>query len=283
MKTLTGHTAAISNLCFSPDGNTLASGCEDGTVLLWDIDSSIDETALTEDNPFIIIEENSEFQNRASQIRQFLWNDPDRADGHKEAVCLSISFPNYQMFYSIRESEKTKGVKDSQWVILLLDPKVLWELDGAFCQRNAAHKTVSSIPLEDRRKPEALKGMFEDFYNIRHQDLQIPDPYLMHPKAAYPTHPQAEVLVFAPIPVQFIKAIHFWHETTLEKCRNSSAESYSQMLSVNQQYFTYRTDYEVWRLANFNSEGIPLSYFNGNDDNEEIDRHPDINDNDIPF
>lgn len=216
--------------------------------------------------------------------QDFLFNDEDRADSNKEAVCLSISFPNYQMFYSIREEKKeTQEANDSQWVILLLDAKVLWELDCAFCQDNAARRAVSSIPLKDRRKPEALKGVFGDFYNIRHQDLQIPDPYLKHPKDAYPTHPQAEVLVFDSVPVQFIKAIHFWDETTLEKCRSSYAENYSQMLSVNQQYFTYRTDYEVWRRANFNSEGIPLSYFNSDNDDDEIDRASDLNEDDIPF
>lgn len=114
-------------------------------------------------------EGNSEFQNRASQIQQFcverditllchftrienlhsilqqgllgrnlletrrqqfLFNDHDRVDGHKEAICLSISFPNYQMFYSIREEKKeTQEANDSQWVVLLLDAKVLWELE----------------------------------------------------------------------------------------------------------------------------------------------------------
>jgi hypothetical protein len=37
--------------------------------------------------------------------QQFLFNDPDRIDGHKEAICLSISFPNYKMFYPIREDK----------------------------------------------------------------------------------------------------------------------------------------------------------------------------------
>ena len=207
VKTLTGYTANISSLCFSPDGNTLASGYEDGTVLLWDVDSGSDKKTPPDNNPFIIpesyvdnsinetllAEKDSEFQNRASQIQQictergittlihftrtenlqgilqegllgrrlleargqqFLFNDHDRVDGHKNAVCLSISFSNYQMFYSIRESKKkVEGVNDSQWVVLLLDTKVLWELECAFCQRNAAHKAVSSISLEDRRKP----------------------------------------------------------------------------------------------------------------------------------
>ena len=132
--------------------------------------------------------------------QDFKWNDPDRADKHPEAICLSISFPNYKMFYLIREEKKmTNEANDPPWVVLLLNAKVLEELECVFCQQNAAHKTVSSIPLEDRKKPEALKGMFGDFYNIRHQDLSIPDNY--------PTHPQAEILAFNRIPARYINKV----------------------------------------------------------------------------
>ena len=37
--TFTGHTAIVYSVAFSPDGNTIASGSEDGTVL--DVESSL--------------------------------------------------------------------------------------------------------------------------------------------------------------------------------------------------------------------------------------------------
>ena len=43
--TLTGHTETITTLVFSHDRKTLASGSEDGTVLLWDWDKIIDQAA----------------------------------------------------------------------------------------------------------------------------------------------------------------------------------------------------------------------------------------------
>ncbi|RKU17955.1 hypothetical protein C6503_10130, partial [Candidatus Poribacteria bacterium] len=35
--TLTGHTGGVNNVVFSPDGNTVASGSHDGTILLWEL------------------------------------------------------------------------------------------------------------------------------------------------------------------------------------------------------------------------------------------------------
>ena len=192
---------------------------------------------------------------------QFLWNDPNRYDRCPEANCLSISFPNYQMFYGIRERKKEiEGVNDSQWIVLLLDAKVLWELECAFCQLNAADNAVTNIPLEGRKRSEALKGMFADFYHIKHQDLSIPENY--------PTHPQAEILVFDTIPVEYIKKILFSNEAPLDQWLTDTKFSDNE-LSEYEFYtdkcsFSARRDYAKWRPKNFDGDGIPLSYIGKN-------------------
>ena len=144
------------------------------------------------------------------------------------------------MFYSIREKKKeTQEANDSQWIVLLLDAKVLWELDCAFCQRNAAHNAVLRVPLTDRKGPEALKGMFADFDNIRHQDLQIPPDY--------PTDPQAEILVFDPISTRHIKEIHFYQAIARKGWLSNTQEVDSQTFRSSREYFLGRRDWQFWQ------------------------------------
>ena len=179
--------------------------------------------------------------------QQFLFNDEDRADQHPEAICLSISFPNYKMFWGIRK--RKKKIKDSQWVVLLLDAKVLWELDCAFCRTNAASGTIKPLlskeQIDDQKKPEALKGMFAEDYcdsirkiQIRRQNLQIPDNYT--------TDPQAEILVFDQISTKYIKEVHFHSEIAREECFFNKQEVYSQTFCSSEEYFQPRHDWRFW-------------------------------------
>ncbi|RKU30420.1 hypothetical protein C6497_04345 [Candidatus Poribacteria bacterium] len=36
IRTLSGHKGAVESVVFSPDGNTIASGSTDGTMILWE-------------------------------------------------------------------------------------------------------------------------------------------------------------------------------------------------------------------------------------------------------
>ena len=166
------------------------------------------------------------------------FTDMDRDDGYKDAICLSISFPNYRMFFS-----KTGRNNQHEWVVLLLDARILWELDCAFCHQNAIYKPVLRVPLENRKRLVSLQRMFgnSDFHSdgSMYQRQQIPDNY--------PTHPEAEVLTFDSIPAEYINEVHFYNEDALKAWQKANPGADSQELCVNQDYFRPRCDYKAWQ------------------------------------
>ena len=201
-----------------------------------------------------------------SRGQQYCFNDQDRVDDYKNAVCLSISFPNYRMFYSIREEKKGEEVNDAYWTVLLLDAEVLWELDCAFCQENASSNRVRHIPLEDRKRPDALRDLFQkEFHNdtkvILRQSLAIP--------RYFPTNPQAEILVFERISTGYINEIVFWDFATLGQWKSDSPATYTQRLYADSDYFYPRCDYRFWTRDGLDS------------DDEIFSEH--IIEDDIPF
>ena len=52
LKTLQGHTNGIWSVTFSPDGQQLASGSEDGTIKLWDVNTGDCLKTLRADRPY---------------------------------------------------------------------------------------------------------------------------------------------------------------------------------------------------------------------------------------
>ena len=171
---------------------------------------------------------------------QFYAVDHERLDGCQDAVCLSVSFPNYMLFYSKRMNYfKEQKVSDSQWVVLLLDVRVLWERECEFCQQNAASNVEREIPRRERRKPEALEKMFSDFEDITRYDLNL--------NRGFPTNPQAEVLVFGHIPAVYVKQVHFWDYFTFTNWRDHVRSLTAACVCHNPEFFRPRKDYEVWR------------------------------------
>ncbi len=176
---------------------------------------------------------NREELSRLPESERPIFNDRERFDGHIEAVCLSISFPNYQMFYKLNMD------KPDDWVVLLLDSSILWELDCAFCQTNAASSIVSKIPLEQRKTYKALVQMFTDEENIFRDELGIP--------ANYTTNPQAEVLVFDTIPIRYIRGVNFRSISAMKAWQYLHSYPENISLDASDTYFRPRLDYAKWQ------------------------------------
>lgn len=157
-------------------------------------------------------------------------NDPQRIDG-TTGICLSVSFPNYKLFYPFR-----KNNPGTQWAVLAIKANVIWEKDCAFCRQNAAKAEVTNIPLHLRKTLPALHAMFDDFPGVSRATLSVPENF--------PTHPQAEILVFEPIAPQDIIAIIF-DEAAVQ--RQYSAMNLQQRILYNPSYFSARHDFDKWK------------------------------------
>lgn len=163
------------------------------------------------------------------------FNDSLRLDRQANAISLSISYPNYLMFYRCRQST------DSQWVVLTLRADVLWELDCAFCQENAASANVTNRSLADRKKPATLSAMFDEYGTTPRHVLAI--------LRCYPTHPQAEVLVFDRIDPKYFTGVFFEDESFRDKWQRNLGGLHSGL----GQYFGPRKDYNFWK------KNVPIS------------------------
>jgi len=122
----------------------------------------------------------------------FYYNDAKRIDTREDAISLSVSFPNHEVFYRFR-----KAYPKQNWVVLLLDAKGIVCKDVAFYPHNAANKVCASTPWEFNKGYENFTNMFR--YPGR--DPNISD--------AYTTDVQAEVMVRGEIEPELIRKIVF--------------------------------------------------------------------------
>jgi len=162
----------------------------------------------------------------------FVHNDDVRLDGATSASCLTISWPNYKMFYRYRTANPNVA-----WVVLSLKPSVLWENDCAFCIENAASNRVRAIRMPDRKEVSALASIFDDhdFYPNRAQ-IGLP--------AHFPTNPQAEILLFGNIPLTTIQSVL---APSIDVAESVRAILSTVPIKVSSNAFGPRKDWEFWK------------------------------------
>ncbi|MDD3041066.1 DarT ssDNA thymidine ADP-ribosyltransferase family protein [Bacteroides sp.] len=159
-------------------------------------------------------------------------NDNYRYDGCENAICLSIEFPNYKMFYRLRQENPSV-----EWAVLFIDPIILVDHDCAYCHDNAGSERVYSIPLSERRGFQAFERMFAEIPFPTREELDL-EEYM-------PTNPQAEVLVFESISITYIKRISFNKRDTLNAYRGCIPTNIR--VAFDERPFYPRNDYRYWR------------------------------------
>lgn len=175
-------------------------------------------------------------KNLDDQSLKYFFNDDTRRDNITNSLSLSVTFPNYKMFYKCSKSAP------NNWAIILLDAeKILANLPCAFNYTNASNNTIKSIPTEKRMTLESFEKMFYEPDNSSRKLRKL------NPNET--TDPQAEILCLADIPLKYFVGIVF---------KNSAQAKENQKLFPNismkvdrDYYFAPRQDYKFWKEKNF--------------------------------
>lgn len=157
----------------------------------------------------------------------YQYNDIMRLDGRLDAISLSVTFPNYKMFYLSRQ------VAGTNWVVLIIDPNIILYADCLFYYTNAANRAMHLIDQNEHKTLEAFKSMFYDHFTRKIIDDNET------------TDPQAEIQVVGRIPVNMIKLAVFENEVVLNQYRECLSQAYIKSI-VDKKYYCPRRDYKYW-------------------------------------
>ena len=146
----------------------------------------------------------------------FYGNDGMRLDGHQNSISLSLSSPNHKMLYKYKKQSDAKG-----WIVIDVNPEVLWEYNCAFCKHNAADSRILKRNIDDLCNIKSFKEMFLDPNDGSREGLET----------YHTTDPQAEVLVFNNIPIKHIQNISFEREDLLEITKSKYNKSFTNNIN----------------------------------------------------
>ncbi len=175
-------------------------------------------------------------KNLDDQSLKYFFNDDTRRDDITNSLSLSVTSPNYKMFYKYSKSAP------NDWAVILLDAeKILANLPCAFNYTNASSNKVKNLPKEKRMTLDAFEKMFYEPNNASRKLRKL------NPNET--TDPQAEILCLADIPLKYFVGIVF---------KNSAQAKENQKLFPNismkvdhDYYFSPRQDYKFWTEKNF--------------------------------
>lgn len=138
-----------------------------------------------------------------------IWTDADRLEGMRNGVCLSLSFPNDQMFYSKRMQREDI----ESWAVIILDARrVISNHNCAFFQTNAAFADYRNTPLSNFMNNRSFSSLFDSEVENRNGILRR-ESYLTD---KHPTDVQAEVIVFDHIPPDAIVGCYLQNDKPLK-------------------------------------------------------------------
>lgn len=162
------------------------------------------------------------------------FTDAERDEDFLEKNCLSISFPNWKLFFHHRQRFHW------QWAVLRLDPAVAAEFVCEFVPTNATNTRVQHRP-----GIEAARRVFSG------EELRRKLGLASHEA----TDPQAEVLTDSVIPPSMIREVCVESESARQSLASRGIEA-----RVDSGLFAPRRDYAAWaKRVSFqgDNEGLP--------------------------
>jgi hypothetical protein len=157
---------------------------------------------------------------RKEKSGRYMFTDKVRLDKKPSRISLSVSYPNWKMFYNKRKNNDAEG-----WVLLMLDSKILWELDCWFIPKNAA--SGSEYKGSKSSSCEKFVEMFDDTNRSNLYPLN------------WTTDVQAEVMVKDKIPAEYIKSIFVENYQDKELCEQKCKPNIE--IIINKKFFGPRT------------------------------------------
>ena len=165
---------------------------------------------------------------------EFTFNDEYRYDHADMPICVSIEFPNYKMFYSLRMDST-----DQHWAVLLLDAhSIVKNNECVFCLSNAGSAEIFNTPIEQRTGDRAFDMLYSEIQGKPSREIMGLDPWL-------PTNPQAEVLLFQKVGIDCIQSVYFNNMNILRMYRDDIPDTIET--KVNIRVFGPRKDWEHWK------------------------------------
>ena len=154
---------------------------------------------------------------------KFLPIDEHRYDKKPSRISLSITFPNGPMFYTKR-NELNNIIDEDKWAVLLIESKVLWELDCLFMPNNAAKSSTI------KSKASASSEFFNQMFSVNHST-----------PANYTQDVQAEVMVKDYIPAKYINGIIVNNLGSKNICHEQCSTGIE--IIINKAFFGFRKNF----------------------------------------
>jgi ssDNA thymidine ADP-ribosyltransferase, DarT len=182
--------------------------------------------------------------------KQPLRNDDVRYDHRLDHVSLSVTHPNDALFWRWH----MHTYQADTWVVLSVDPAVLWELPSSMFFTNAA-ASGGRTPLNESEQP--LASDFEKLF------VELPEGPARSQLGHAPmdtTNPQAEVMIRAKIALTYIRGIGVRSHADLGKVSQIAGAGNSGIpLTVEPWLFDMRRCASEFRRAMLTRQGLNSS------------------------